>query len=539
MPGLEAQEVFRIFESMKGRRANWENHWQEVSDLICPDRQFVGKVTAGEKRTSRIFDSTAITEHGRLASALSGLLTNPSLVWFFLTTGVEELDEDEDVRDWLWRVGRVILGIFNSPQVGFYQSSAEVYMDLVGYGTGVMHVKSSSGSALRMKSLHLSQCYIEENSDGMVDTLGYSFVYTAAQALHEFGMDKLPEKIKKSLEAKQFNDEFSFAQIVLPRHVRDVFRKDRANMAWASYVICTEPGYIVSESGFREFPFVCPRWKKMSGEVYGRAPGMDVLPSVKMANSIARTILVSAEKVCDPPLQMPDDGFISPLATYPGGINYYRSGSRDRVEPLYTGARFDVSENELMRHQDAIRRGFFSDLFHLPQSDRMTATEVLQRQKEQMQLLNPIVGRLISEFLGPMISRTFHYAVESGMIPDAPEELRGRQMTVQYTSPLAQSQKASEATNFTQFIAVMAPLVESDPTIMSHIDPDKAVHWARGMYNLPPIFRKQAEVTAMREAQQQAAQEQQQAAVAAEQAKAIKDVSLSAEPIQTLTETLI
>lgn len=524
---------------MRGRRANWENHWQDVAELVCPDRQFVGKSTSGEKRTSRIFDSTGITESSRLASALSGLLTNPSLVWFFLTTGDPETDEDEEVKDWLWRAGRMILSVFNSPEVGFYQASSEVYTDLVNFGTGVIHVKSSVGNPLRMKSIHLSQCYIEENSDGMVDTLAYRFTYTAVQAMHEFGKENLPSKVKESIEAKRFTDEFEFVQIILPRYVRDVFRKDKKNMAWGSYVMCLEPAHIVSESGFREFPFVCPRWKKMSGEVYGRSPGMDVLPSVRMANAIARSILVASEKVADPPLQMPDDGFVAPLATYPGGINYFRSGSRDRVEPLYTGARFDVSENELIRHQDAIRRGYFADLFALPQQDRMTATEVLQRQKEQMQLLNPIVGRLISEYLGPMISRTFRHVLESGMLPPAPEELRGRMLDVQYTSPLAQSQKASEATNFTQFIAVLAPLVEFDPTIMSHINTDKAVHWARGMYNLPPIFRKQAEVDAIRKQQQEAAAQKQQAEVAATQAGAMKDASLAAEPLQTLSETLI
>jgi len=414
---MTAQEIAKLFNSMKGRRANWESHWQEIAELVQPMRNFVGATTPGSKRNNRIFDSTAQIEANRLASALSGLLTNPSIQWFFLTTGDEELDENEEVRAWLGYATKSILKLFNSPSVGFYQASSEVYTDLVNFGTAVMHVKSSPGSPLRMRPLQLSQCYVEENSDGVVDTLGFEFTYTAAQALHDFGMENLPEKIKKSIEAQKFHDEYTFAQVILPRHIRASYRKDGKNKPFCSYVICLEPAHIVREGGFNEFPFVCPRWDKMSGEVYGRSPGMTVLPSVKMANAMARTIVVSSEKVSDPPLQMPDDGFMAPLSTRPGGVNYYRSGSRDRIEPLYTGARFDVSEKELARHQMAIQKGFFADLFSTPHNDRMTATEVVQRQREQMQLLNPVIGRLISEFIGPLVAKTYLHAITSGMLP--------------------------------------------------------------------------------------------------------------------------
>ena len=31
---------------------------------------------------------------------------------------------------------------------------------------------------------------------------------------------------------------------------------------------------------------------------------------------------------------VPDDGFILPIRTVPGGLNFYRSGTRERIEPL-------------------------------------------------------------------------------------------------------------------------------------------------------------------------------------------------------------
>ncbi len=38
---------------------------------------------------------------------------------------------------------------------------------------------------------------------------------------------------------------------------------------------------------------------------------------------------------------------------------------------------------------------------------QMTATEVVQRNEEKMRLLGPVLGRLQSELLRPMIDRTF------------------------------------------------------------------------------------------------------------------------------------
>ena len=50
---------------------------------------------------------------------------------------------------------------------------------------------------------------------------------------------------------------------------------------------------------------------------------MTVLPDIKMANAMTRTVIVGAQKMVDPPLLAPSDGFLNPIRTTPGGINYY------------------------------------------------------------------------------------------------------------------------------------------------------------------------------------------------------------------------
>ena len=54
---------------------------------------------------------------------------------------------------------------------------------------------------------------------------------------------------------------------------------------------------------------------------------------IKMLNKMSEVTIRAAQKQVDPPLLVPDDGFMLPIRTVPGGLNFYRSGTRDRIEP--------------------------------------------------------------------------------------------------------------------------------------------------------------------------------------------------------------
>lgn len=46
---------------------------------------------------------------------------------------------------------------------------------------------------------------------------------------------------------------------------------------------------------------------------------MNALPEMKVLNKMNETMLIGAQKLVDPPIQMPDDGYIMPIVTTPGG----------------------------------------------------------------------------------------------------------------------------------------------------------------------------------------------------------------------------
>ena len=113
---------------------------------------------------------------------------------------------------------------------------------------------------------------------------------------------------------------------------------------------------------------------------------------------------------------IPDDGMLAPVRMSPGSINYYRSGSRDRIEPLNINANNATTLNAENQRRDAIVKMFHVDQLVISENRNMTATEVLQRQEEKMRILGPVLGRLQSELLSPLIIRIFNIMLEKRFI---------------------------------------------------------------------------------------------------------------------------
>jgi hypothetical protein len=304
----------------------------------------------------------------------------------------------------------------------------------------------------------------------------------------------------------------------------------------ASQILWTDEPEIVREGGFNEFPFAVSRWSKAAGEKYGRGPAMKVLPDIKMLNAMSQTILEAAQKVADPPVQMPDDGFLGPIALHPGGINYYRSGglSDDRILPIVTNARPDIGLEMLEKRQEIVREAHYLDIFQLPDHDRMTATEVIARRNDKMQLLSPVLSRLFSELLDPVITRTFSLVRDT--LPEPPASIGGRRLRISYTSPLALSQKSSESVNIQQYLNYLVPVAQFDPKVMNNLDTDAYARAGMGIFNVPGRIMRTPEAAAeRREAQEAAEAAAAEAAVAAEAAKA---ASSGADALATVGQNL-
>lgn len=521
-----AKSVLKEHKDNKGMRTNWDNHWDEIAKYIIPRKDNVfGFANDGRKQGNKLFDSTSVHVNELLASALHGMLTNPSSIWFGLSTGDRELDKDDEVRAWLQdSVLRIIQVLNNS---NFQTQIHETYLDLGSLGTAPMMILEDEDTTLRFLSRPIYEFVVAENSKGVVDKVSREYEMTYEQIYEEFGEEAMSDKMMEALKDKPRKKE-KVIHLVRPNSDYDPHKlldKEKGK-AYSSIHVFDKQKWLLKIDGFHENPYVVPRWTKMAGEVYGRSPGMKSLADIKMLNAMMKVIIVGAQKVIDPPLVVPDDGFLIPIKTSPGGTNYSRAGSKDKIEPLITGGRIDLGEEVVEKVRERIRQSFFIDQLQLAETGpQMTATEVQQRTEEKLRLLGPILGRLHFELLQPMVDRIFGIMSRKKMFLEAPADIQGKKLEVKFTSQIAKAQRVSESDSFTRVMSIVAPLVEMQPEIMDNVNGDEVLKAAADIFGLPQeVLNSQDEVAEKRQQRAQQQQQMQQQEAQAQEAGTMKDL---------------
>ena len=514
---MPVPELFSKYRKLVDLRSNWESHWQEIADFVLPKRADVNKERSrGDKRTEFIYDGTALHALDLLSSSLHGMLTNAATPWFSLRYKDPELSTDEN-NEWLESANQAMYIAFD--RSNFQQEVHELYLDLCAFGTACMFIEKDNEDLLRFTTRHIKEIYVQENSKGRIDTVFRKCKMQARNVVEMFGEANVGRRITKLADEDPYM-ELDIIHAVMPNDEANPYKMDNKNMPFVSVYFDPEDMSEISVGGFEEFPYLIPRWSKSSNEVYGRSPSMIALADIKMLNKMSETTIRAAQKQIDPPLLVPDDSFILPIKTTPGGLNFYRSGSRDRIEPLMIQANTPVGLNMEEQRRQAIRQAYFVDQLLMEQSVQMTATEVMKRNEEKMRLLAPVLGRLQAEMLRPLISRSFAILMRQGMLPPAPEGLQGLEIDIEYVSPLAKAQRGQDVQAIVQAMEILAPLNQVAP-VMDILDTDAMAAHITDVLGVPSkVMRSNAEITEIRESRQQAAQDQQDIDQASQVAKA-------------------
>lgn len=534
MPADPKKSVALFEQEAKPRRAHWENHWQEVADLVLPTRDFTAQRQKGTQRRVQIYDDTAPVSADVLASAIHALFLNPAARSFVYATDVEDKMLDRDALVYLDTATRLAHEWMNSVPSGAAVSTYEVAQDLVVFGTGIEMVMEN-GNGLRFQARSLADYYLLDDDDGRITHEFRMAEMSARDMLVRFGRDRLDPKIRREAEKPQPGEENAKHKVlhhIYPRDDRDPTRRDGPNKPFASLYIDLERKEMIRESGFDEDPYLTPRWSRAPEEIYGRSPAMAALPAIKGANAIARTVLQATELAVNPPIVSFDNLKEGVIRTTPGARIYLRAGSRDVPKALEHGANVSVGEAKLAREREIIEQAFYIDRLKLPSAEgerghpRMTATEIIERRQENLLVLSPIVSRLHQEWAEPRALRTFRWLRRSRRLGPPPESLMGRPLRVRYVSPMALAQRASEIQSFLSAIRSAGDIIAADPAVLDNLDRDEAF---RGLYEFnhaPPQFlRPKRVVERLRQERAEAEAAAQQLAATQAAASAGRDIA--------------
>ena len=505
------------YDALKGERGTFESHWQEISEYIFPRRSdFNVQHAQGDKRQTKIYDGTGTQALELLAAGLHGMATNPASRWFSLKLSNEALNEEDAIREYLANVEDVMFSEMHAPGSAITTHLHELYLDYGAFGTGVMFIGKTKKDRLLFQTRFLGECTIDENSEGVVDTVFRKFKMTVRQAFQTFGK-KVSKETKDKYEQGKMNEQVEILHAVYPREEADLSKKNTANMPYASCYVELKDKHVLNEGGFEEFPYAVPRWYKVAGEVYGRSPAMTALPDVKMLQEMMKNTLKAAQKIVDPPLMVPDDGMIGPVRTVPGGLNFYRG--EYEIKPLVTGGNVPLALDMMQDVRNRILTTFFVDQLQMTGDADMTATEVMQRTEERMRLLGPILGRMESELLGPIINRVFGILSRLGRFTDQPQELDGQDFIVEYVSPIAIAQRSQKVDRVVAALTVAGQVAAAVPPghpMFTKFNDERFLPWLFEETNADPELILDDEEAAQKEQTQQMANAVGPAAVAAD-----------------------
>ena len=496
-----AKKYLQSYDKAKAFRENWVPLFEECYEYALPQRESFYSETAGQRRDDKIFDETAVVGVQEFASRLQHGIVPNFARWADLIAGSEVPPEERDAVDnELDEVTEYVFDIIQNSNFG--QEVHESFMDLA-VGTGILAVEE--GDALNpivFSAIPLPHVVLDTGPDDRID-----HVYRVRSKVRYAHLDLLyPNSTFDKRVIQQMSGENTTD--VLEVVCRDYAKKNQE--AFLHYAICMTTKTLLYKKemqGVGSNPYVCFRWTKCAGEVYGRGPLINALSAIKTTNLTIELILENAQMAISGIYQMEDDGVVNPdtIQLVPGSIIPKAMGSAG-LQPIQAAGRFDVAQLVLSDMRLNIKNALYNDMLGNPDKTPATATEVAERMADLSRRMGAAFGRLQSELVQPVIQRVIYILKKQGRI-ELPT-VNGREVKIRATSPLAQAQANQDITTVARFLEMVGGAFGPE-MLQLLIDGEESAVYLAKKFGVPERLirdkeqRKQIAAIAQQMAQQQ------------------------------------
>ena len=282
--------------------------------------------------------------------------------------------------------------------------------------------------------------------------------------------------------------------------------------AYLSYAFCMTTNTVIytkAMKGIGSNPFICFRWSKCAGEVYGRGPLINALSAIKTTNLTVELILENAQMAISGVYQMEDDGVINPdtINLVPGSIIPKAMGSAG-LQPIQAAGDFNVAQLILSDMRLNIKRALYNDMLGNPDRTPASATEVAERMADLSRRIGSAFGRLQAELVQPVLQRVIYILKKQGRI-EVPT-VNGREVKVKSVSPLAQAQANQDISSIARFLELVNGTFGPEMAMVLINSEETAAHLAKKFGVPDSLIRDEEErkqIVAMMQQMQQQQQE--------------------------------
>lgn len=534
--------------SLETSRASIEALWIDTRLYFEP---FLGKALIegnpddriAQREDDKIYNSEPRILLHRMAAGLQSGITNQSRAWFKLRSSDPKLNERSQVRRWLDETTETVSAAMNRSNV--YSALDQIYMHLGVFGTSAALLVPDDENGLHVHVIDEGAYWISQNRRGRVDTLMRRMELTVAQLVAEFGEGWLPDKYAEMVKQGKLEERVTVRNLVCPNDP-DRFKDVESTRSFVSVYWLDDAGGdtnngIVAIRSFSYNPIIAPRWAVFANSPYGIGCGLIGLGDAKQLQKLEEDKLRIAELEVDPPMLAPASMKGDTIDTGPGGITFAPDQSFGGRQGQPVTRLFETRQQlqavllAIESTEKRLARTFYSDLFSMlinlnMQPKQMTAREVNELSAEKVALLGPILTRLNTDLLDPLIDAVFAVCLMNGQIDNAPEELRGDRLKIEYVSSLHVEQMSStRMSGLFKLAEFVGGLANFNPEVLDKVDFDQMVDVAAQSLTEHGVVRDDKDVDAIREGrarkQDELIRQQQGPQNVGRMAKAAKDLS--------------
>lgn len=558
---MELQRIIERHKLLEREKQPYLSVFEMIGKFIrLRKTHFNSETNVAEFLTAEnVYDATAPNALFTMSAALMGNMW-PNGAKSFRLTKPDSLPDSSTIRDYYDKISQRVANAMDHPKARLSVALDEYINDLGAFGTCGIAVfeNDDKDNPVSYKVWDVKTMVLDEDPNGIVDTIYNKFKYSVRQTVETYGLKKVSERVRKLYSDGKYDDKVTILHAIIPRPKSETRKggKTAKGLPFASYHIDLDAKHLMKESGYKYLPVIVGRFYKVPGEKYGRSPAMQALPDIIEINAIRESVLLATEKALQPPLVVLDDGSMGAgeIDTSPNGVTVLnvsgRMGGQDPIKPLYTVGELQAAQNQIEQLINNITQAFFIDrLLDLNNDTRMTLGEAQIRNRIRGDSLTSIFDRQEIEEFTPLIDTTVkilldkkllgvaegsvdQYAMmiqqmiegkvveESSSITIPPEVQQlideGREWyKIQYISPAKRMQQAEELQGIYTVMEITNGIAQVDPSVLDFIKADVLLKRAASLGGGPSeIIQDEDTVSEIREqrAAQQAEMMKQEAA---------------------------
>ena len=479
-------QFLKRYKKAEGIKDYWKEKFEEAYEFTMPQRESFFEETAGQRRTDKIFDETAVVGIQEFASRLQAGMTPTFARWADFEAGSEIPEQMKpSINEQLDSITSYVFEVLQSSN--FNTEVHECFMDLA-IGTGCLLVEEGDAiSPLKFNAIPLPRLTLNSGPDNKIDQI-FRTRYVDYEDLQVTYPRSL---IPVDLLEKTKNNRSKCQVVEGTMRIYDEPNVEK----WKYCVVLPKHKIMIEEREFKgnaSNPYIVFRWNKASGEVYGRGPVFNAMAAIKTTNLTVELILQNAQMAISGVYTFEDDGVVNPdnIQLVPGSLIPVSPGSRGLV-PISAAGNFDVAQLVLQDMRQNIKKALYMETLGRPEGTPMSATEVSERMADLSRQIGSSFGRLQSEFVNPLLRRVIRILTKQGRI-ELPR-IDGKEVKVVPRSPLAQAQHQQDVADVTRFNEIIG--MTFGPQMLNMIvKQDEVAKYLAAKMNLPEkLIRAAAE----------------------------------------------